>query len=115
MEHQDWKPVTIGNPKLKNVNNPPKIITHKPIIDLHKIKIENEQENFVIKKIPKNIVNQIISSRNVKKITQKDMDIKLNIQKNIYNDIETGKSLYNQQTKEIIQKIQKCLGVKFNK
>jgi ribosome-binding protein aMBF1 (putative translation factor) len=43
------------------------------------------------------------------------MAIKLNVQKNIYNDIETGKSLYNQQTKEIIQKIQKCLGVKFNK
>jgi ribosome-binding protein aMBF1 (putative translation factor) len=46
-------------------------------------------------------------------MTQKEMAIKLNIQLNIYNDIESGKAIYNQQTKEIIQKIQRLFAIKF--
>ena len=41
------------------------------------------------------------------------MAVKLNIQINIYNDIESGKAIYNQQTKDIIQKIQRLFSIKF--
>ena len=40
-------------------------------VDLHKIKIENETENFKIQKIPNKLVREIIDVRNIKKITQK--------------------------------------------
>ena len=82
-------------------------------VDLHKIKIENETENFKIQKIPNKLVREIIDVRNIKKITQKEMAVKLNIQINIYNDIESGKAIYNQQTKDIIQKIQRLFSIKF--
>ena len=41
------------------------------------------------------------------------MAIRLNVQKNFYNDIENGKALYDGRTKEVINKIQRNLGVKF--
>ena len=43
-----------------------------------------------------------------KKITQKDLAIRLNVTKDIINNIENGK------TKQIINKIQNIIGIKFN-
>jgi len=109
-EHQDFKVITLTK---NNKNLPKNILPKNNQIDLHKIKIENESENFQIPKIPNKLVREIIDARNIKKFTQKEMAIKLNIQFNIYNDIESGKAIYNQQTKEIIQKIQKLFSIKF--
>ena len=92
-----------------------KNIVHKNNVDLHKIKIENEQENFTILKIPKEISKGIAEARNLKKITQKDMANRLNIQKDIINNIENGKANYDPSTKENINKIQKFLGIKLKK
>ena len=114
MDHQDHVPVNIGNPKLKLRNQPKKIVS-KNNIDLHKIKIENEQENFEIKKIPKSLCSQIINARVSKKLSQKDISVKLNLQQSIYSEIESGKAKYDPTTKQRVQKIQKLLGVKFNK
>ena len=53
MEHQDFKPVTIGKPvSLKSL---PKKIVPKNTTDMHKIKIENETENFNVVKIPSDL------------------------------------------------------------
>ena len=110
LEHQDFKIITLS----KNSKNVQKnILQVNNNVDLHKIKIENETENFKIQKIPNKLVREIIDVRNIKKITQKEMAVKLNIQLNIYNDIESGKAIYNQQTKEIIQKIQRLFAIKF--
>ena len=109
LEHQDFKIITLG----KNKNTSKNILPRNNKVDLHKIKIDNENENFQIQKIPNKLVREIIDARNIKKINQKDMAIKLNIQRNIYNDIENGKAIYNQQTKEIVQKIQKLFSIKF--
>ena len=110
LEHQDFKIITLS----KNSKNVQKnILQVNNNVDLHKIKIENETENFKIQKIPNKLVREIIDVRNIKKITQKEMAVKLNIQINIYNDIESGKAIYNQQTKDIIQKIQRLFSIKF--
>ena len=110
LDHQDFKIITLT----KNSKNVQKnIMTKNNNVDLNKIKIENETENFKIQKIPNKLVREIIDVRNIKKITQKEMAVKLNIQINIYNDIESGKAIYNQQTKEIIQKIQRLFSIKF--
>ena len=110
LEHQDFKIITLS----KNSKNVQKNdLSRNNNIDLQKIKIENETENFKIQKIPNKLVREIIDVRNIKKITQKEMAVKLNIQINIYNDIESGKAIYNQQTKDIIQKIQRLFSIKF--
>ena len=114
MDNQDTRNFIIkGKPKPLSsiVKN---IVPKGHNADLHKLKIENEQENFVIKKVPKALGKEIAEARNVKKFSQKDMAVKLNVLKNIYVDIESGKAIYDQKTKEIIQKIQKLLGTKFN-
>ena len=114
MEHQDLKVINIGNKKnaLSKVQH--KEIKSKKIIpDLHAIKLENDTENFENPRIPKSLSQEIMNARNAKKITQKDMAIKINVQRNFYNDIENGKALYDSRTKEVINKIQKNLGVKF--
>ena len=115
MDHQDHTIVNIGNPNLQKKHHQGKQIVKKTNVDLHKIKIENEQENFEIKKIPKSLSQQIINTRVVKKFNQQDMAVKLNIQKARYVELENGKATYDPSTKQVIQKIQKLFGVVFNK
>ena len=111
MEHQDLKVINIGNGKKKSLGQ--KQIKPKNNVDLRAIKLENDTENFDNPKISKSLSQEIMNARNAKKINQKDMAIRLNIQRNLYNDIENGKALYDTRTKEIVNKIQKNLGVKF--
>lgn len=115
MDHQDHLIINIGNPNLQKNHQLGKQIVKKTNVDLHKIKIENEQENFEIKKIPKSLSQQIINARNLQKITQKDMAVKINVQRNTYNDIESGKAQYDSSTKQIVQKLQKTMGIIFKK
>ena len=115
MDHQDFTIVNIGNPNLKKKREEKKIIQKKTNVDLHKFKIENEQENFQIAKIPKELSRQITDARVSKKINQQDLANKLNIQKNRYIELENGKANYDPSTKQLIQKIQKNLGVVFKK
>jgi ribosome-binding protein aMBF1 (putative translation factor) len=111
MEHQDFQTITIGNKSLKNVKKEIKPKNSGP--DLHAIKLENETENFSIQKIPKELSQEITNARTAKKFSQKDIANKLNIQSNVYSEIENGKALYDGKTKELINKIQKQLGVRF--
>lgn len=111
MNHQDLKVINIGNAKKKPLGQ--KEIKPKNNVDLRAIKLENDTENFDNPKISKSLSQEIMNARNAKKINQKDMAIRLNIQRNLYNDIENGKALYDTRTKEIVNKIQRNLGVKF--
>ena len=112
MDHQDHTVVVIHGKK-KPIEK--KEIKPRKHVDLHALKIENEQENFKITTIPKKICTQIAQARNLKKITQKEMAQKLGIQSNIYVTLENGKATYDGKTKEKVNKIQKVLGTKFNK
>lgn len=112
MHHQDLESINIGSGQKINQNEK-KIKKNTPNLEF--IKIENETENFQIKKIPKALSQEIINARNVKKMTQKDLANRINVQKDIINSIENGKALYNGKTKEIVNSIQRCLGIKFQK
>jgi len=113
MEHQDLRVINIGNKNIKKTLGQKNIVLKGNNLDLHKLKIENEQENFTINKIPKILSKEIAEARNSKKITQKDMANRLNIQKDVINNIENGKANYDPQTKKVINKIQTFLGIKF--
>lgn len=112
MDHQDFTSITIGNSKLQNAKLPKKIIP-KNIVDQHAIKIENETENFSIKKIPTALSKEITIARNTKKMTQKDVAVKLNVITSVYVELENGKAVYHGKTKQLIQKLAKLFGIKF--
>lgn len=112
MEHQDFNEITIGNSKLQNAKLPKKIIP-KNKVDQHAIKIENENENFSIQKIPNTLSKEITNARNAKKMTQKEVSNKLNITTNVYIELENGKAIYDGKTKQLIQKVAKLFNIKF--
>jgi len=113
MSFQDWTPITLSNPNKQKIT---KTIVEKrgdtSINDGLK-KIENETENFAIEKIPNVLCKEITSARTLKKVTQKEMAIKLNIQFNVYQELENGKAIYNSQTKQLVNKMERLLNVKF--
>jgi putative transcription factor len=113
MSFQDWVPITITNPDKQKVVK--KIIEKKGDLSIQQslTKIDNETENFNIKKIPNALSKEITLARTTKKLTQKELANKLNIIPSIYIDIENGKAIYNVETKKYIQKIEKLCNVKF--
>ena len=113
LTHQDWTPVTLSNPE-KQLKT--KVITEKrgdTSIQDSLRKVDNETENFAIQKIPSALSKEIIQSRVASKMSQKDIAIKLNIQQNVYTELENGKAAYNTQTKQLITKLQNILKIKY--
>lgn len=111
MLHQDLNTIVIGRPKTISKENKKLPKNKRP--DLHAIKLENDTDNFEVKKVPKTLGKEIMNIRNLKKITQKDLALKLNVSKDIINNIESGKAVYDGKTKELINKIQNLMGIKF--
>lgn len=110
---QDWTPVTLSNPAKQQKT---KVITQKrgdTSVQDGLRKIDNETENFAIQKIPSALSKEITQSRISSKLTQKDIAVKLNIQQNVYTELENGKAIYNAQTKQLITKLQNILHVKY--
>ena len=112
MSHQDWTPISIYNPSKKPI--------HKKIVEKSDTsiqdnlrKLDNDTETFSLPYIPTPLSKEITSARVSKKLTQKDISVKLNLPHVVYTDIENGKAIYNGQTKQNIVKIEKVLGIKF--
>ena len=112
MDHQDHKVIVIHGKK-KPVEK--REIKPRQNVDLHKIKLENDHDNFKIETIPKKLCNQIANARNLKKNTQKEMAQKLGVQFNVYTTLENGKAIYDGKTKQLVNKLQNLLGTKFVK
>jgi len=115
MSHQDWNTITIKNPEKIKQTLPKNIVEKKGDTSLqnHLNKIDNETDNFAIKTIPIELSKEITLARTSKKMKQKDIAVKLNIQQNVYTELENGKAIYNIQTKQLINKIEKLLGIHF--
>jgi ribosome-binding protein aMBF1 (putative translation factor) len=115
MSHQDWNIISISNSQKQKQNLPKDIIERKGDTSLQNElkKVENETENFSIKIIPNQLSKDIMNARCKLKLSQKDMAIKLNIQQNVYTELENGKAIYNTQTKQLISKIEKIVGIRF--
>ena len=115
MNHQDWDTITIGNKNKQQSKLPKEIIkkTGDTSISNELKKIDSSTENFSHQKIPSSLSKEIIACRNNLKLTQKDISIKLNIAQNIYNELENGKGIYSNQTKQLINKIERIFNIKF--
>ena len=113
MSHQDWKTISISNPSKKIVEKT--IVAKKGDMTMieQQRKLENDTENFSFEKIPNNLSKEIIDTRIKLKLTQKDVANKLNIQLNLYTELENGKAIYSGSTKQLINKLERILSVKF--
>jgi ribosome-binding protein aMBF1 (putative translation factor) len=115
MNHQDWTTTVIGNKNKQNAKLPKNIVKKvgDTSINDELRKIEDSTENFAHKKIHSALAKEIITYRNSLKLTQKDMAVKLNTAQNIYTELESGKAIYSNQTKQLINKIERILNIKF--
>jgi len=113
MEHQDWSNVTLINKDKQKTTK--EIFQRKGDTSINDglRKIENETENFAIQKIPQSLSKEIVECRLKLKLTQKDIANKLNVQQNIYTELENGKAIYSAQTKQLVSKFERVIGVRF--
>lgn len=96
---QDWEPVIWQKPKQLTQIKPNKKTSNL-----------DSDEPLAPEKSTLDLRLRIIKGRNIKKLTQKQLAEKLNIQTNLINNYENGKE---KPTNQHIQKLSKILGVSF--
>lgn len=119
MSHQDWeevvltgkKPVSKGPPKVEIQN---RLDDQQRAMNAKNFKLENESETFSVPIMPDGLSKEIQQKRCTAKLTQKEIAQKINTQANIIQEIESGKAIWNQETKKIVNQIEKILGVRFD-
>lgn len=118
MSHQDWEPVILSGKKPIS-KGPPKVEIQNRLDDQQRainaknFKLENESEVFSVPVMPEGLAKEIMQKRCGAKLTQKEIAQKMNTQVNIIQEIESGKAIWNQETKKIVNQMEKILGVKF--
>lgn len=119
MDHQDWEEVKIGNKKkTKEANKNVYTIENKKTDEQKSIaaknfKLENEIDVVKIETVPSALSKEIIQLRTQNKLNQKDFAQKLYVQHTLIQDIESGKAIYNQDTKKVIKQIERTFKIIF--
>ncbi len=117
MSHQDWVEVKLTGKKAKEASKNVYTIQNK-VSDEQKsqaaknYKLENA-EDIKIETVPSALAKEIIQLRTENKLNQKDFAQKLYVQHTQINDIESGKAIYNQDTKKVIKQIERTFKVNF--
>ncbi|KAI9349095.1 multi protein-bridging factor 1 [Obelidium mucronatum] len=73
-------------------------------------KVENEAEDFTVKKVNLSVSKAIQQARMAKQMTQKDLATKINEKQTVVNEYESGKAVNPNQ--QILGKMERVLGVK---
>jgi len=115
MSHQDWTPVVLGSKKKSNGENekgkptttPPSSSSSLSNVGVYKAASDDDVKKT--KYVLKTTSQAIMSARTEKKMTQKELAQKCNMDVSIINEIERGACVYNATH---INKIQSVLGVK---
>jgi putative transcription factor len=118
LSHQDWKPVTLhrtytADEKLKNAQRTGQTTSVNKNTGQNKsAKLDSETENFTIVKSGLTLGKEIQQGRSAKKLTQKQLATMLNEKPQVIQQYENGQAIPNPQ---IINKLQKSLGVKLSR
>ena len=112
VEHQDWN-VEVLN-KSKNIENQSKkkVVLSEDHSRLVKLTNNTGEEGFHIEKVSYSLKMQIQKARNANKLSQKDLAFKIGVHAKMINEYESGIAIPNH---TILMKMQKCLGVKFER
>lgn len=110
MSHQDWTPVVFGK-KSKDTGKSTvsSSSTSSSLSNVGVYKAANDDDMKKTKYVSKSTSQAIISARSEKKMTQKEVAQKCNMDVSIINEIERGVCVYNATH---VNKIQSVLGVK---
>ena len=117
MDHQDWKPVIFRKSKSQlqkegRVKKDKVLSTKRPnsnsstSANLRKLDGDDVEPT---KYVPKDTAKLIQQARTAKKMTQQDLAHRLNVKKNVINDLESGKMVLNI---GFVNKVKRILGVK---
>ena len=114
MSHQDWTPVVFNKKSNdgKDTGKPSSSSSSSSSSSLSNVGVYKAASDDDVKKtkyISKNTSQAIMSARSEKKMTQKELAQKCNMDVSIINEIERGACVYNAGH---VNKIQSVLGVK---
>ena len=114
MSHQDWTPVVFNKKsndkdKDKNEKRTTSSSSSSSLSNVGVYKAANDDEMKKTKYVSKNTSQAIMSARSEKKMTQKELAQKCNMDVSIINEIERGTCVYNATH---VNKIQSVLGIK---
>eukprot|EP00766_Chilomastix_caulleryi_P005051 gnl/Chilomastix_caulleri/645.p1 GENE.gnl/Chilomastix_caulleri/645~~gnl/Chilomastix_caulleri/645.p1 ORF type:complete len:133 (+),score=42.74 gnl/Chilomastix_caulleri/645:65-463(+) len=118
-DFQDWHPVVIS----KSAKNPDVVEKKKKEQeertkerkeapkprDFSAKKIEEDQDTFVVERVPQNLKMAIQQARVAKGWTQKEFAMKVSVQLTVINSYENGTAIPNNQ---LIARMEKILGTK---
>ena len=108
MSHQDWTPV-VFNKKSNAGKDTGKPTSSSSLSNVGVYKAASDDDVKKTKYVSKNTSQAIMSARSEKKMTQKELAQKCNMDASIINEIERGSCVYNATH---VNKIQSVLGVK---
>lgn len=112
MSHQDWTPVVFSkksDKKSNSENNCGKAPSTSSLSNVGVYKAASDDDIKKTKYVSKNTSQAIMSARSEKKMTQKELAQKCNMDVSVINEIERGTCVYNATH---VNKIQSVLGVK---
>lgn len=107
MNHQDWKAIILKDKKEPVIKD----IISKPVIKQNNVK-EDTEGNIFVKKVSKEMSQQVIQGRVSKKMSQLNLANACNLDVKIISEIERGTCVYNA---ENFNKICKTLGIKIER
>ena len=111
MSHQDWTPVVFGSKKKskdeKDAEKPTSSSSSLSNVGVYKAASDDDVKKT--KYVSKTTSQAIMSARAEKKMTQKELAQRCNMDVSIINEIERGACVYNATH---VNKIQSVLGVK---
>lgn len=109
MSHQDWTPVILNKRKDEKQKLSKSSSSSSSLSSVGFYKVTNDDDFKKTKYVSKNTSQVIMSARSEKKMTQRELAQKCNMDVSIINEIERGTCVYNAMH---VNKIQSILGVK---
>ena len=109
MRDQDWTPVVFKKKSKDEKDKPNSTPSTSSLSNVGIYKAASDDEMKKTKYVSKNTSQAIMNARSEKKMTQKELAQKCNMDVSIINEIERGTCVYNATH---VNKIQSVLGVK---
>ena len=109
MSDQDWTPVVFKKKSKDEKDKPNSTPSTSSLSNVGIYKAASDDEMKKTKYVSKNTSQAIMNARSEKKMTQKELAQKCNMDVSIINEIERGTCVYNATH---VNKIQSVLGVK---
>lgn len=106
--HQDWNVVVLTKKNKKTELSPgtPKVVYAETAVSAKKL--NEDREEFVHKRVPKDVADSIRNKRLELKLSQSDLAQRINEKPSVIQEVESMKGVYNH---ILLNKISRALGI----